>query len=137
MGKLLGPQCLAGATREGDVEVGRSGLIPVAGLGLCVVILGMFFPRKTGQYTLTRTGTVTHIGESFDAGFIEIEVDSIVFDDPQTASTVGTAVPLPAHLRVGETVLATGQWTATLPWWRSTPPRPPVVTLVQIRRVIR
>lgn len=127
----------AGIGKRGGQGVRRSAWIPVAGLGLCVVILGMFFPRKTGQYTLTRTGTVTHIGESFDAGFIEIEVDSIVFDDPQAASAVGPAVPLPARLRVGETVLATGQWTATLPWWRSTPPSPPVVTLVQIRRVIR
>ncbi|POB12234.1 hypothetical protein [Sulfobacillus sp. hq2] len=112
----------------------RQRALPFVIAGLCVAVFFYFFPRRTESLTLTRTGPVTHLGESFDAGFIEITVDSVTFEDPQTSSSVVPSVALPAALRVGDTVTAMGQWTANMPWWQTHPAPPEVVTLIAIRR---
>ncbi len=101
-----------------------------------VVIGGIFFPRRHEQYSVSRVGPVTRLGESFDAGFIEVEVGSITFDDPQTDSGIGPPIPLPSHLAEGQVVSVRGYWNTTVPWWRhQAPTPPPVVTLSSIQRV--
>ncbi len=99
------------------------------GLIALVVVLAILtvYPQKTRECHITQKGPITHIGQGFDGGFVEIQVGSTIFDNPVINAPSSAGVSLPPHLKVGEYVEAAGEWTATGPWWQFQRPAPPKV----------
>ncbi len=92
----------------------------------------LVYPQKIREYEVTKTGPITHIRQGFDGGFVEVEVGSIIFDDPIIHTSTASVVPI-SHLHVGQFVRATGKWVDSVPWWKSKSPAPPhVVTLTRL-----
>ncbi|WP_053957897.1 hypothetical protein [Sulfobacillus thermosulfidooxidans] len=101
---------------------------------LMVLALLLVYPQKTREYHITKTGTISYIGQGFDGGFMEIKVGSTIFDNPVINTPSNLMVTLPPHLHIGQYVRASGKWVAKVPWWTFYRPAPPhVVTLTAIK----
>ncbi|PSR28229.1 MAG: hypothetical protein C7B47_05875 [Sulfobacillus thermosulfidooxidans] len=100
---------------------------------LAILAFLLVYPQKTREYQITKTGRISYIGQGFDGGFVAIEVDSTIFDDPVINTPSNSIVSLPPHLHIGQNVKASGKWVAKVPWWTFYQPSAPhVVTLTAL-----